>query len=154
MEEKYMEIAIKEAKKAMKLGEIPVGAVVVYKNKVIGKGYNKKEKTKNSLMHAEILAINNACKSMKDWRLNECEIYVTMEPCIMCMGAILESRIKTVYYGAINKKSHEYNLKISKKEKIKMEYGKNFQKISEQINEFFKSIRVSKQMFEKEIKND
>ena len=99
MNTKYMKIAFVEAKKAYNLGEMPVGAVVVKNGKVIGKGYNKKEKTKNALMHAEIIAINKACKKNKDWRLNDCEMYVTLEPCSMCAGALINSRIKKVYIG-------------------------------------------------------
>ena len=104
MKKYYMKIAIKEAEKALKNGEMPVGAVVVKNNKVIGKGYNKKEKTKNALMHAEIIAIQKACKKNKDWRLNDCELYVTVEPCIMCAGACLNARIKKVFFGAYDSK--------------------------------------------------
>ena len=102
MEEKYMKIAIKEAKKALKKGEVPVGAIIVKENKIISKGYNKKEKTKNVIKHAEIIAISKACKKIKNWRLDNCEIYVTMEPCMMCCGAIEQSRIKKIVYGVKN----------------------------------------------------
>ena len=102
MEEYYMSIAIKEAKKAYKYEEVPVGAVIVKNNKIISKAYNKKEKTKNVIKHAEIIAISKACKKIKNWRLDDCEIYVTMEPCMMCCGAIQQSRIKKVVYGVEN----------------------------------------------------
>lgn len=102
MEEYYMSIAIKEAKKAYKYEEVPVGAVIVKNNKIISKAYNKKEKTKNVIKHAEIIAISKACKKTKNWRLDDCEIYVTMEPCMMCCGAIQQSRIKKVVYGVEN----------------------------------------------------
>ena len=102
MNEYYMNIAIKEAKKAYKSEEIPVGAVIVKNNKVIAKAYNKKEKTKNVTKHAEIIAISKACKKLKNWRLDDCEIYVTMEPCMMCGGAIEQSRIKKIIYGVKN----------------------------------------------------
>ncbi|MBQ9072072.1 MAG: nucleoside deaminase [Bacilli bacterium] len=102
MNEYYMNIAIKEAKKAYKYEEVPVGAVIVKKNKLIAKAFNKKEKTKNVTKHAEIIAISHACKKLKNWRLDECEIYVTMEPCMMCSGAIKQSRIKKIVYGVKN----------------------------------------------------
>ena len=141
MNMKYMKIALSEAEKAYKLGEMPVGAIVVKNGKIIGKGYNKKEKTKNALMHAEIIAINKACKKNKDWRLNDCEMYVTLEPCIMCMGAIVESRIKKVYCGIENKKTHLYNQKICGDEKIDIEYGVLKNDITIQVKTFFNSIR-------------
>lgn len=102
--EKYMHVAIKYATKAYNKGEIPVGAVIVRNNKILAKTYNKKEKYNNAVCHAEILAIIKACKKLKKWRLDDCDIYITMEPCMMCMGAIKESRIKNIYYGIKNKK--------------------------------------------------
>ena len=102
MNEYYMNIAIKEAKKAYKYEEVPVGAVIVKNNKIVAKAYNKKEKTKNVTKHAEIIAISKACKKLKNWRLDDCEIYVTMEPCMMCSGAIEQSRIKKIVYGVKN----------------------------------------------------
>ncbi|MBQ2947001.1 MAG: nucleoside deaminase [Bacilli bacterium] len=102
MNEFYMNIAIKEAKKAYKYEEVPVGAVIVKNNKVISKAYNKKEKTRNVTKHAEIIAISKACKKLKNWRLDDCEIYVTMEPCMMCSSAIEQSRIKKIVYGVKN----------------------------------------------------
>jgi len=102
MNKYYMNIAIKEAKKAYKYEEVPVGAVIVKNNKIVAKAYNKKEKTKNVTKHAEIIAISKACKKIKNWRLDECIIYVTMEPCMMCSGAIEQSRIKKIVYGVKN----------------------------------------------------
>ena len=102
MNEYYMNIAIKEAKKAYKYEEVPVGAVIVKDNKIIAKAYNKKEKTKNVIKHAEIIAISKACEKIKNWRLEDCEIYVTMEPCMMCSGAIEQARIKKIIYGVKN----------------------------------------------------
>ena len=102
MKEYYMSIALKEAKKAYKKEEIPVGAIIVKNNKIISKAYNKKEKSKNVIKHAEIIAISKACKKLKNWRLEDCEIYVTMEPCMMCCGAIQQSRIKKIVYGVKN----------------------------------------------------
>lgn len=103
MNKYYMNIAIKEAKKAYKYEEVPVGAVIIKNNKIIAKAYNKKEKTKNVIKHAEIIAISRACKKIKNWRLDDCEIYVTMEPCMMCSGAIQQSKIKKIVYGIKNK---------------------------------------------------
>lgn len=104
MNEKYMNIAIKEAKKALKYNEVPVGAIIVKKNKIISKAHNKREKTNNIINHAEILALIKACKKLKNWRLNDCVMYVTMEPCMMCSGAIEQSRIKKIFYGISNEK--------------------------------------------------
>lgn len=102
MNEFYMQIAIKEAKKALKYGEVPVGAIIIKKGKIISQAFNKKEKLKNTTKHAEIIAISKACKKLKNWRLDDCEIYVTMEPCMMCSGAIQQSRIKKIVYGTKN----------------------------------------------------
>lgn len=141
MIENYMKQAIKEGNKALQMDEIPVGCVIVYKNEIIGKGFNKKEDKKNSLMHAEIIAINQACKKIGDWRLNECEMYVTLEPCLMCLGAIIESRIKKIYCGVINNKFHDLNSKISTAYQLDIEYNIMQSEISEQLSLFFKKIR-------------
>ena len=95
--------ALKEAKKAYENDEVPIGAVVVKNNKIIARAYNNKEKNNIATHHAEILAINKACKKNKNWRLNDCTIYVTVEPCVMCCGAIIQSRIKKIVYGISNK---------------------------------------------------
>ena len=100
--EKYMNLALKEARKAFKHKEIPIGAVIVKNGKVIAKAHNKREGSKISTAHAEIIAINKACRKLKNWRLNECELYVTVEPCMMCCGAIIQSRISTVFFGTEN----------------------------------------------------
>lgn len=97
--------AIKQAKKAEAIGETPIGAVIVHKGKIIARGYNKRETKKNCLCHAEIIAINKACKKLGGWRLPECDMYVTLEPCPMCAGAIISSRINNLYFGAYDKKS-------------------------------------------------
>lgn len=98
----YMKIALYEAKKSYRKGDVPVGAVIVKNNKIIAKAHNLKEKKHNPLLHAEIIAINKASKKLKRWRLDDCELYVTMEPCLMCTGAIIQSRIKKVYYSIEN----------------------------------------------------
>ena len=104
MKEKYMGIALKEAYKAYKNGDVPVGCIIVKNDKVIAKAYNRKEKNKNAIYHAEILAITKACKKNKSWHLDDCEMYVTLEPCLMCIGAISQARIKKIYYATDNKK--------------------------------------------------
>lgn len=103
--QKYMSLALKEAEKAFCLGEVPVGAVIVYENKIIGTGYNKREKEQNALCHAEIEAINEACKATGSWRLPNCTMYVTLEPCPMCTGAIINSRLRKVVFGAYDEKA-------------------------------------------------
>lgn len=96
---KFMLEAIKEAEKALSINEVPVGAIIVKNNKIISKGYNQKEKTHNVTRHAEIIAIERACKKLKTWRLYDCEIYITLEPCLMCCGAIEQARISKIYYA-------------------------------------------------------
>ena len=103
--QKFMNEAIKQAKIAERYDETPIGAVIVYEDKVIARGRNKREEKKNSLCHAEIVAINKACKKMEAWRLSECDLYVTLEPCPMCAGAIIQSRIRNVYFGAYDYKA-------------------------------------------------
>lgn len=105
MNNKFMKLAIKQALKAQELDEVPIGAVIVKDGKVIARAHNKMEKTQLATAHAEILAINKACKKLKSWRLDGAEIYVTIEPCAMCAGAIVNARIKKVYFGAYEKKS-------------------------------------------------
>lgn len=104
-EEKYMREAIKQAKKAYALGEVPIGCVIVYEDKIIGRGYNRRTIDKNTLAHAEMIAIKKASKKMDDWRLEECTMYVTLEPCQMCSGAIVQSRMKKVVIGCMNPKA-------------------------------------------------
>ena len=102
---KYMKAAIAQAKKAYKLGEVPIGCVIVYEGRIIGRGYNRRNTDKTPLAHAEITAIKKAVKVMKDWRLEECKLYVTLEPCQMCAGAIIQARIPEVIMAAENPKA-------------------------------------------------
>lgn len=103
--EKYMSLAYEEAKKAYSINEVPIGCVIEYKSEIIGRGYNRRITENNVLCHGEIIAINEACNFMKDWRLEDCTLYVTVEPCAMCAGAILQARIKRVVFGARNPKA-------------------------------------------------
>lgn len=105
MNEKYMQIALREAKRSFNLNEVPIGAVIVKDDIIIAKAHNTRNKTQNAINHAEILVISKACKKLKSWRLEDCDIYVTLEPCPMCAGAILNARIKNLYFGAYDKTS-------------------------------------------------
>ena len=104
-QEKYMRAAIRQAKKAYGLGEVPIGCVIVYEGKIIGRGYNRRNTDKNTLAHAEITTINKASKKVGDWRLEGCTLYVTLEPCQMCAGAIVQARIDEVVMGSMNPKA-------------------------------------------------
>ncbi len=103
-DEYFMQMALEEAKKAYMEGEVPIGCVIVYNDEVIGSGYNMRAKLACTTAHAEMIAIKKACSNMKDWRLEKCTIYSTVEPCIMCSGAILQARIERLVYGTNNKK--------------------------------------------------
>ena len=104
-DEKFMKQALLQAKKAKELGEVPIGCVIVQDGKVIGRGYNRRNTDKSTLSHAEITAIRKASKKINDWRLEECTLYVTLEPCQMCAGAIVQARVKEVVIGAMNPKA-------------------------------------------------
>ena len=135
--------ALKEAKKAFELGEVPIGAVIVKDNKIISRAFNKKESSNLATSHAEILAINKACKKLNNWRLLDCTLYVTVEPCLMCCGAIIQSRIKKVVYGT----SNEYYGAVEsidntlKKYNIEVENNILQNKCSYILKEFFKKRR-------------
>ena len=132
----FIQIAKEEAYAAMKEGEIPVGAVIVKDGEVIARCHNLKEQLHDPTAHAEILAIKEACKVIGDWRLDGCDMYVTLEPCSMCAGAIINSRIKKVYYVVDNNKNVNNNMLITK---IKdCEYENTF---SEKLSTFFKNKR-------------
>lgn len=104
-DENYMKEAIKQAKKAYELVEVPIGCVIVHEDKIIGRGYNRRITDKNPLAHAELVAIKKASKKLNDWRLEDCTMYVTLEPCQMCAGAIIQARIKRVVVGCMNPKA-------------------------------------------------
>lgn len=150
MENAFMKEALKEADKAYKKMEVPIGAVVVKDGKIIARGYNQKEQKQDTTMHAEIIAIKKASKKLKNWRLNNCELYVTLEPCPMCAGAIINSRFKKVYIGTIDEKNGACgsvsNILEEYKQNYKVEVEKGLmQKDCEKIlKDFFKELRECK----------
>lgn len=131
--DKYLKEAIKEAKKAYQKGEVPVGAVIVKNEKIIARAHNLKEYKKNPLAHAEILCINKACKKLDNWRLDGCDMYVTLQPCSMCMGAISQARINNVFIGALDNKEY-------KETSINIEYIKS-DECESILKDFFKELR-------------
>lgn len=150
MHNKFMKEAIGQAKKAKAIGETPVGAVIVHEGKIIARAYNRRETKKNALMHAEILAINKACKKLGGWRLPHCELYVTLEPCPMCSGAIINARIDKVFFGAYDKKSGCAESVINLFEKglfnhnVEVVGGVLQDECSKLLSSFFKELRTQK----------
>lgn len=143
---KYMKLALKEAKKAYKKKEVPIGAVIVRDNKIIAKAHNLREKSNLATGHAEIIAIQKANKKLKSWRLDSCTLYVTIEPCPMCAGAIIQSRIKQVVYGAVDTKSGSHTSVINLFElpfnhQVRVEKGVLENECSQIVTDFFKEIR-------------
>jgi len=147
--EEYMKEALKLAEISENEGEVPVGAVVVCDGKIVGTGRNRREKEKNALCHAEIEAINNACKNLGGWRLFKCDLYVTLEPCPMCAGAIINSRIKNVYFGASDYKNGACGSIINLFQ-LDFNHKPNYEKgileveCSEILTRFFKNLRKTK----------
>lgn len=145
--EYFMKQALKEAKKAYKKEEIPVGAVIVKDNQIIAKGHNLKEYKKDSTKHAEIIAINKACKKLDAWRLTDCEMYVTLEPCAMCAGALINSRIKKIYIGTMDQKTGACGsvLNLLKDFKfnhnVEVETGILQEECEKILKDFFKNLR-------------
>ena len=143
MEEKFMNEALKEARKAYEKLEIPVGAVIVKNGKIIARAHNLKETKQTATAHAEILAIQKANKKLNNWRLIDCDMYVTLEPCSMCMGAIVSSRIKNIYIGTLDQKKEE-KIDIQKyKEEydVNIKYGICGAECESILKEFFKDLR-------------
>jgi tRNA(adenine34) deaminase len=142
---KFMKHAIKRAEKAFEIGEVPVGAIVVYNGKVISSGYNMRTHTQISTRHAEMIAIEKACRKLKSWRLQDCDIYVTLEPCPMCMGAIINSRIDNLYFGAYEQKGISYTDMLASSgilnHTVKVEGGICEKECSEIITRFFNQVR-------------
>lgn len=152
MQEKYMKMALKEAQKAYDKEEIPVGAIIVKDDKIIAKAHNLKEIKNDTTRHAEILAIQKASKKLNSWRLEDCEMYVTLEPCSMCAGALIQSRIKKVYIGAMDYKTGACGsvLNLLKDFKfnhiVDVETGILGQECEEILKKFFKELRKTKKM--------
>ena len=148
--EYYMKMALKEAKKAYKLGEVPIGCVVVHEDKIIGRGYNRRNTDKSTLAHAEIAAIKKASKIIGDWRLEDCTLYVTLEPCQMCAGAIVQARIPTVVMGSMNPKAGCAGSILNILEVPKFNHqvhtirGILEEECSQMLTTFFKELRIKK----------
>lgn len=150
-DEKYMREAIKQAKKAYEINEVPIGCVIVCEDKIISRGYNRRTTDKNPLAHAEMIAIKKASKKVGDWRLEDCTMYVTLEPCQMCSGAIVQSRMKKVVVGCVNAKAgcagsilnllqmDEFN------HQVELETGVLEEECSLLMKNFFKELRKAKQ---------
>ena len=149
-DEKYMAQAVRQAEKAYALAEVPIGCVIIYEGKIIGRGYNRRNTDKNTLAHAELNAIQEASRELGDWRLDGCTMYVTLEPCQMCVGAIVQSRIKKVVMGCRNPKAGcagsilnllqvpEFN------HQVEIEEGVLGQQCSDMLKNFFRKLRGEK----------
>lgn len=140
-----MKAALKCAQKALSEGEVPIGAVVVSDGKIISRGHNRRTKKQIATAHAEIEAIEKACKKLNSWRIPECEIYVTLEPCPMCMGAMLNARIKKVYFGAYEAKGRSLTNEIAEanllNHKIEVEGGVMEEECAQILSTFFSDMR-------------
>lgn len=149
-EEKFMKSAIHQARKAEKLEEVPIGCVIVYEGKIIARGYNRRNTDKNTLAHAELLAIKKASKKLGDWRLEGCTLYVTLEPCQMCAGAIVQARIDKVVIGSMNPKAGCAGsvlnlLQISAfNHQVELEKGVLEEECSTMLSSFFRNLREKK----------
>lgn len=144
-----MRAAIDQAKLAAKMGEVPVGAVIVKDGEIIAAGHNRRETGKNALLHAELSAINSACEILQGWRLWQCELYVTLEPCPMCAGAIINARIPDVFFGAYDKKAGSCGSVISLfdypyNHKPRLRGGVLEEECSALLSIFFKELRKNK----------
>lgn len=146
-EEKFMRAALRCAKKGLKEGEVPIGAVVVYEDKVVSRGYNRRAKTQLASAHAEMMAIDKACRKFSSWRLPEgCELYVTLEPCPMCMGAALNARVRKIYFGAYEQKGRSMTAELAASNllnhTLEVEGGVLEEECSEVLSGFFRSMRA------------
>ena len=145
---RFMREALKEARKAYELKECPIGCVIVRDNKVLVRAHNLKLTKSNCLMHAEVVAIYKACRKIGDWRLNDCDMFVTLEPCTMCSGAIVQARIRKVYFGAYEPKSGAvvscndiFNVEHGHNHKVEFEGGILEEECSVMMKEFFREMR-------------
>jgi tRNA(adenine34) deaminase len=155
-QEKFMKEAIRQAKKAEKIEEVPIGCVIVYDGKIIARGYNRRNIDKNTLAHAELSAIKKASKKLGDWRLEGCTMYVTLEPCQMCAGAIVQARIDKVVIGCMNPKAGCAGsvlnlLQISSfNHQVELECGVLEEECSQMLSEFFRKLRKKKRKCQKD----
>lgn len=149
-DEKYMRAALREAKKAWKLEEVPIGCVIVHEGKIIARGYNRRNTDKNTLSHAELNAIKKASKKLGDWRLEDCTIYITLEPCQMCSGAIVQARITRAVIGSMNAKAGCAGsvlniLEMSQfNHQVEVTRGVLEEECSWMLSEFFRELRAKK----------
>lgn len=159
-DEKFMKQALLQAKKAKELGEVPIGCVIVQDGKVIGRGYNRRNTDKSTLSHAEITAIRKASKKLNDWRLEECTLYVTLEPCQMCAGAIVQSRMKKVVIATMNPKAgcagSVLNLlqMAAFNHQVEIEKGVLEEECSMMLSDFFRELREKKKRKKQETVTD
>lgn len=149
-DERFMREALTLASEAARQGEVPVGAVVVRGDEIVGRGYNRREGAKNALAHAELMAIDDACRRLGGWRLWQCDLYVTLEPCPMCAGAIINSRIQNVYYGAKDQKAGSVGsltnlFELQYNHKPTVVSGVLEEECSAILSDFFKKLREKKQ---------
>lgn len=146
MADKFMKAALRCAQKGLEEGEVPIGAVVVCDGKIISRGHNRRTKKQIATAHAEVEAIEKACKKLKSWRIPECELYVTLEPCPMCMGAMLNARIKKVYFGAYEAKGRSLTDELANanlvNHVIEVEGGVMEEECSQILSNFFKQMRT------------
>ena len=151
-DEKYMKEAMRQAKKALALEEVPIGCVIVREGKIIARGYNRRNTDKNTLSHAELNAIKKASKAVGDWRLEGCTMYVTLEPCQMCAGALVQSRIDRVVIGCMNPKAGCAGSVLNLLEmegfnhQVEVTRGVLQQECSEMISDFFRTLRTQKKL--------
>lgn len=156
---KYMKAALRQAQKAYELGEVPIGCVIVFEGKIIGRGYNRRNTDKSTLSHAEITAIRKASKKMGDWRLEGCTLYVTLEPCQMCAGAIVQARIPEVVIGCMNPKAGCAGSILNILEMPKFNHQVNVsrgileEECSGMLTQFFKELRIRVREERRERKN-
>ena len=155
-DEKYMGRAIRLAKKARDMGDVPIGCIIVYEGKVIGRGFNRRNAKKSALAHAEIIAIKQATRYIGDWRLEDCTMYVTLEPCQMCSGAILQSRIPRVVMGCMNPKAGCAGSVINLLQmegfnhKVELTSGVREKECSTLLSDFFSNVRRENKLLKKE----
>lgn len=149
-DERYMKEAIRQAKKAYALREVPIGCVIVYEGKIIARGYNRRNTDKNTLAHAELIAIKKASKKLGDWRLEGCTIYITLEPCQMCAGAIVQARVTRAVIGSMNPKAGCAGsvlnlLQIAQfNHQVELEKGVLGEECSQMLSQFFRELRIYK----------